>query len=80
MDGTIIGQGVFRTPGSNTTNNTVANGNQMIVQIPSGADWMVVTDYSQWAAAGTNTATFQGVANGSTAFRWTWHASWPSIR
>lgn len=72
MDGTILSQGTFRTPGSNTTNNTIANGSQMIVQIPSNADWMYVYDYSSFAAAGTNTATFEGVANGSTGMRWYW--------
>lgn len=72
MDGTILSQGTFRTPGSNTVNNTIANGSQMIVQIPSNADWMMVYDYSSFAAAGTNTATFEGVANGSTGMRWYW--------
>jgi len=78
MDGTILSQGSFRTPGSNTTNNTIANGNQMIIQIPSNADFMWVYDYSSYAAAGTNTATFQGVANGSTGMRWYWQRGMPA--
>lgn len=78
MDGTILSQGTFRTPGSNTTNNTIANGSQMIVQIPSNADFMWVYDYSSFAAAGTNTATFQGVADGSTGMRWYWQRGMPS--
>lgn len=78
MDGTILSQGSFRTPGSNATNNTIANGNQMIVQIPSNADFMWVYDYSAYASAGTNTATFQGTANGSTGMRWYWQRGMPS--
>ena len=78
MDGTILCQGTFRTPGSNVTNNTIANGNQMIVQIPSNADFMWVYDYSQFAAAGTDTATFQGVADGSTGMRWYWQRGMPA--
>jgi hypothetical protein len=78
MDGTILSQGTFKTPGSNTTNNTIANGNQMIVQIPSNADFMWVTDYSTQASAGTNTATFQGTANGSTGFKWYWQRGMPA--
>lgn len=77
MDGTILGQGFFRTPGSNATNNTIANGSQMIVQIPSGADFMWVSDYSSFGSAGTNTATFNGVANGSTGMRWYWQRGMP---
>ncbi len=72
MDGTILCQGTFRTPGSNAANNTIANGNPMIVQIPSNADFMWVYDYSSFGSAGTNTATFQGTANGSTGMRWYW--------
>ena len=72
MDGTILCQGSFRTPGSNATNNTIANGSAMIVQIPSNADFMWVYDYSSFGAVGTNTATFNGVANGSTGMRWYW--------
>lgn len=78
MDGTILSQGTFRTPGSNTTNNTIANGSQMIVQIPSNADFMWVYDYSSFGSVGTNTATFNGVANGSTGMRWYWQRGMPA--
>ena len=40
MDGTILCQGTFKTPGSNTGANTVLLAIAMIVQIPSGVDWM----------------------------------------
>lgn len=78
MDGTILSQGVFRSLGSNTTNNTIANANQMIVQIPSNADWMIVRNYTSYAVTGTNTATFQGVANGSTGMSYFWQRGMPA--
>ena len=77
MDGTILSQGTFRTPGSNTTNNTIANGNQMIVQIPSNADWMWVYNYTSYGVAGTNTATFQGTANAQTGMKYYWQRGMP---
>lgn len=77
MDGTILSQGTFRTPGSNTTNNTVSNGSQMIVQIPSNADFMWVYDYTSWGVVGSNTATFQGTANAQTGMRWYWQRGMP---
>ncbi len=43
MDGTIIGQGSFIVPA------TIVN---QIIQIPSGADWMYVRNYTQTAAIG----------------------------
>ncbi len=78
MDGTILCQGTFRTPGSNVANNTIAAGNPMIVQIPSNADFMWVYDYTSFAVAGTNTATFQGVANAQTGMRWYWQRGMPA--
>ncbi len=43
MDGTIIGQGTFVVPA------TIVN---QYIQIPSGADWMYVRNYTQTAAIG----------------------------
>jgi hypothetical protein len=77
MDGTILCQGTFRTPGSNTTNNSIANGAPMIVQIPSNADFMWVYDYSQFGVVGTSGATLNGVA-ASTAMRWYWQRGMPA--
>jgi hypothetical protein len=77
MDGTILCQGTFRTPGSNTANNTIANGNPMIVQIPSNADFMWVYDYSAFGSVGSNAATFQG-GTANTAFRWYWQRGMPA--
>lgn len=44
MDGTIIGQGSF------LASNPVA---PVIIQIPSGADWMMVMNYTQYGNIGT---------------------------
>lgn len=46
MDGTIISQGTFVAP------STIVN--QYIV-IPSGVDWMRVSNFTQWGAAGSAT-------------------------
>ena len=78
MDGTILSQGTFRSLGANAAANTIANANQMIIQIPSNADFMWVYNYTSFAAAGTNTATFQGVANGSTGMRYYWQRGMPA--
>lgn len=63
MDGTIIGQGVFTAVGSNTSNNTVAAASSTVIQIPSGADWLMVRNYTQFGTNGNNAVVF----NGSTA-------------
>ena len=69
MDGTILGQGTFVANSTNLTNPnagnaSASNANQMIVQIPSGADWMRVSNYTQWGVAGNAAgAYFNGVAN-----------------
>ncbi len=78
MDGTILSQGVFNALGSNTANNTVAAASQNIIQIPSGVDWLVVTNYTEWAVNGNNTATFQGVGNGTVGFRYFWQRGMPA--
>ncbi len=77
MDGTILCQGTFRTPGSNTGANTVSNGNSMIVQIPSGVDWMWVYDYTSFGVNGNSAAVFQG-GTANTAMRWYWQRGMPS--
>ena len=78
MDGTILSQGTFAAVGSNAANNTVAAALQNIVQIPSGVDWLVVTNYTEWAVNGNNTATFQGVGNGTVGFRYFWQRGMPA--
>ena len=77
MDGTILCQGTFRTPGSNTTNNSVAAGNQMIVQIPSGVDWMWVYDYTSFGVNGSSAVVFQG-GTAYAGMRWYWQRGMPA--
>ena len=62
MDGTIIGQGSFLANLVNAT-GTITAAAPTIIQIPSGADWLKVYNYTQFGTAGTSTATFQGTAN-----------------
>lgn len=74
MDGTIIGQGTF------TASPIAASGlgairtysNPVYVQIPSAADWMKVTNFSQWGANGVTTANFQGTGNASIGIEFFW--------
>ncbi len=54
MDGTILGQGTF-TVGASVT--------QQIVQIPSGADWIRVFNYTQFGTAG-------GASAGGVEYMW----------
>ena len=51
MDGTILGQGTFTAP------STIVN---QYIQIPSGADWMKVYNYTQFGTAGT-ASTYNGI-------------------
>ena len=51
MDGTILGQGSFIVP------STIVN---QYIQIPSGADWMKVYNYTQFGTAGT-ASTYNGI-------------------
>lgn len=61
MDGTILGQGRFIVPA------TVIN---QVVQIPSGADWMRVLNYTQMGTVGT-AATYYG-------FEYSWQRGMPA--
>ena len=72
MDGTIIGQGTFRSLGTNTGANTIGEASSITIQIPSGADWMRVLNYSAAGSTGTSAAVFQAVGNAfvGTEFYW----------
>jgi hypothetical protein len=71
MDGTILGQGSFLANLVNAT-GTITAANPTIIQIPSGADWLRVMNYTQFGTVGTTTATFQGTANASVGFEFYW--------
>lgn len=78
MDGTIIGQGTFTAnttglsnpnPGVGSVSNSVAT----IIQIPSGADWLRVFNYTAMGRVGDNGgAYFNGTANADTGVEFWW--------
>jgi hypothetical protein len=71
MDGTIIGQGSFLANLVNAT-GTITAAAPTIIQIPSGADWLKVYNYTQFGKAGTSTATFQGTGNAAIGAEFYW--------
>jgi hypothetical protein len=78
MDGTILGQGSFRNPGPNPTTNTIRNGVPVLVNIPSGCDFMSVWNWVWFGESGLNTVTFNGVANAVVGIRYTWQLGMPA--
>lgn len=78
MDGTIIGQGSFLTNvvGLANPNPGVpsrSNGNATIIAIPSGADWVKVSNFTQWGTVGAaGGAYFNAVANANVGFEFFW--------
>lgn len=76
MDGTILGQGTFLSQfaGANPNPGVASNAaaDAFVIQIPSGADWVKVYDYTKAGANGLNTVYFGGVANATTGVEWYW--------
>jgi hypothetical protein len=72
MDGTILSQGSFRTPGPNPNNNTIQNGVPVMLQIPSGCDFIQVENFTWWQETGSATVFFNGSASAAVGFRFTW--------
>src|SRR6266850_5225201 len=77
MDGTILGQGTFVSnftglSNPNSGNASVGQANPVIIQIPSGADWVKVYDYTQFGTVGNSGAYLNGTANADTAVEWYW--------
>ena len=76
MDGTILGQGTFTASYSGANPNpgsaTVQAANPVIIQVPSGADWMSVKNFTQSGTAGTSAAYFQesDTANVGVEYYW----------
>lgn len=67
MDGSIIGQGTFLAAyGAANPNPGVASnqaGNQIIIAIPSGVDWLKVYNYTKAGQNGLDSVYFAGTAN-----------------
>lgn len=76
MDGTIIGQGTFTASYSGTNPNpgnaSIQAGDQRVIAIPSGVDWLKVSNYSSWGLPGTATAYFQGTGNAAVGIEYFW--------
>jgi len=78
MDGTIIGQGTFTASSAGLSNPnpgvaSYSNAVPAIIQIPSGADWMYVYNYTQFGTVGSAAgAYFNGTANGSEGVEFYW--------
>src|SRR5579859_1312707 len=78
MDGTIIGQGTFVASSAglsnpNPGNATYSNAVRAIIQIPSGADWVYVYNYTQFGTTGSAAgAYFNGTANASEGVEFYW--------
>ncbi len=76
MDGTIIGQGSFVAQFSGANPNPGSASNQAamlnIIQIPSGADWVKVYNYTKAGANGLNSVYFQGTANAFAGVEFYW--------
>ena len=76
MDGTILGQGTFTASYSGANPNpgsaTVQAANPVIIQVPSGADWMSVKNFTQSGTAGTNAAYFQGSDTANVGVEYYW--------
>lgn len=77
MDGTILGQGTFVANSLNLTNPNAGNAsvgqaNAAYIQIPSGADWVKVYNYTQYGTTGTTGAYFNGTANASVGAQFYW--------
>lgn len=76
MDGTILGQGTFTAQFSGVNPNTGVASDQaamlQIIEIPSGADWVKVYNYTKAGANGQNDVYFQGVANAFAGVEFYW--------
>lgn len=74
MDGTILGQGTFvASPIAASGIGAIRTySNPVIIQIPSGADWVKVINFSQYGSNGVTTANFQGTGNASIGLEFYW--------
>lgn len=76
MDGTILGQGTFVATGT-TTGNVTDQGNPVIIQVPSGVDWIRVRNFTKWGVNGNSAAVFNGVGNAFVGYDFYWQRGMP---
>ncbi len=76
MDGTILCQGSFTARYSqanpNPGNAETQAGDAVVIQIPSGVDWLKVYNYTKAGQNGNSAAYFQGVANANVGYEFYW--------
>jgi hypothetical protein len=78
MDGTILSQGTFLANFSglsnpNAGNASIGQANQYILNIPSGVDWLKVSNFTQYGTVGAaGGAYFNGTANANVGFEFFW--------
>lgn len=76
MNNTIIGQGTFTASYSSTNPNpgSASNqaGDQQIIQVPCGADWIKVYNYTKAGQNGLNSVYFNGTANAFAGLEFWW--------
>lgn len=78
MDGTILGQGSFVANKTGLTNPNTGVASQsnavaQVINIPSGADWLAVRNFTQFGVVGSNAgAYFNGTANANIGLEFYW--------
>ena len=78
MDGTILSQGTFLAnfaglANPNAGNASIGQANQYILNIPSGVDWLKVSNFTQYGTVGAaGGAYFNGTANANVGFEFFW--------
>jgi hypothetical protein len=78
MDGTILGQGSFVANFTGLVNPndgmaSIGQSNSTIIAIPSGADWVKVSNYTQYGTVGAaGGAYFNGTANANVGYEFYW--------
>lgn len=77
MDGTILSQGSFLANYAGLSNPnpgvaSVSQANGFLLNIPSGVDWLMVRNYTQFGTDGVNDAYFNGTANAFVGYEFYW--------
>lgn len=83
MDGTILSQGSFLANFAGLANPTpgsasVSQANAYLLNIPSGVDWLMVRNYTQFGTDGNSAAYFNGTANASVGYEFYWQRGMPA--
>src|SRR5215467_8215948 len=78
MQNTILGQGTFQASYSGTNPNAGnaedQAGNQVVIQVPQGCDWIKVYNYTKAGANGNSAAYFNGTGNAVIGYEFYWQS------